>query len=156
MSQAVILVVEDEEDIRELCRANLEYEGYEVIEATNGKEALELLDQKVPDLILLDLMMPEVDGWEVLDKIKKKEEMAGVPVVLVTARQDLKSQLQGWQAQISDYLTKPFSPTALTAFVKRALGETDSSDEAERRQTIIEGLKLLEEFGGETEGGDEN
>lgn len=154
MSRGVILVVEDEEDIRELCRANLEYEGYEVVEAADGKEALEYLEEKVPDLILLDLMMPEVDGWEVLDRIKKKEETADVPVVLVTARHDLKSQLRGWQEQISDYLTKPFSPTALSAFVQRALGQTSSADEDQRRETIIEGLELLEEFGGNTEEGD--
>ncbi len=141
-----IMVVDDEPDVRTLCKINLEYEGYEVIEASDGMTALDLIGKEHPDLVILDIMMPEMDGWQVLEKLKSEEATASIPVVLLTAKADEASQLRGWEKGAADYLTKPFSPIALSRYVDRVLSGTNSEDEARRRAAVVEGLKLLKDM----------
>lgn len=143
---ARILVVDDEPDVRTLCKINLEYEGYEVIEASDGLSALDLIGKEHPDLVILDIMMPEMDGWQVLEKLKSEEGTVSIPVVLLTAKADEASQLRGWEKGAADYLTKPFSPIALSRYVERVLSGKNSEDEARRRAAVVEGLKLLEDM----------
>ena len=90
----VILVVDDEEEIRELCRVNLEFEGYAVVEAADGVEALEKARSERPDLIFLDVMMPRMDGWEVLRQLKEADDTSGIPVVLLTAKTGEEDQIR--------------------------------------------------------------
>src|SRR4030088_2929151 len=92
---ARVLVVDDEEGIRVLCRVNLELEGYEVLEAADGPTALELSRSKRPDLIFLDIMMPGMDGWEVLNELKADPETTAIPVVMLTARTSEADQIRG-------------------------------------------------------------
>jgi DNA-binding response OmpR family regulator len=112
-SEATVLVVDDEADVRTLCKVNLEYEGYRVIEAADGIEALEIVKTDTPDVILLDLMMPNLDGWEVLRRLREDSSTAGIPVLLLTAKADQESQLHGWESGIADYVTKPFNQVTL-------------------------------------------
>lgn len=138
--------MDDEPDVRTLCKINLEYEGYEVIEASDGLSALDLIEKEHPDLVILDIMMPEMDGWQVLEKLKSEEGTASIPVVLLTAKADEASQLRGWERGAADYLTKPFSPMALSRYVERVLSGKNSEDEARRRAAVVEGLKLLQDM----------
>lgn len=141
-----VLVVDDEPDVRTLCRVNLEYEGYRVLESESGEDALGMLKESRPDIILLDLMMPRMDGWEVLRRLKEDDKMASIPVVLLTARADDESQLKGWSAGIVDYITKPFNPLSLVRYVQKALTERDPESETKRRDEIIEQLKRMKEL----------
>ncbi|MGH9194621.1 MAG: response regulator, partial [Acidimicrobiia bacterium] len=118
-----VLVVDDESDIRTLCKVNLEYEGYRVTEARGGTEALEMVQNDRPNVILLDLMMPGVDGWDVLERLQSDDSTAKIPVILLTALADEESQLRGWAEGILDYITKPFNPLSLPRYVADALIE---------------------------------
>ena len=141
--RAVILVVDDEEEIRELCRVNLEFEGYEVIEAADGVEALAAATQHHPDLIFLDLMMPRMDGWEVLRRLKERNETATIPVVLLTAKTSEEDQMRGWEEGILEYISKPFNPLSLGDWAARFLNPRDAHAEDERRRRILDQLQLL-------------
>ena len=148
---ATILVVDDEVDVRTLCRVNLEYEGYGVIEANDGQQGLEVARREKPDLILLDLMMPNLDGWQVIEALKEDESTARIPVVLLTAKTDEASQLRGFQEGVFDYITKPFNPLVLSRYVEKALNE-DQEEAERRRQLISEELKRMQELRKKEEG----
>jgi DNA-binding response OmpR family regulator len=139
----VILIVDDEEEIRELCRVNLEFEGFEVVEAADGLEALAISQESRPDLIFLDLMMPRMDGWEVLRRLKEKDETASIPVVLLTAKTSEEDQIRGWEEGILEYISKPFNPLTLGDWASRFLTPRDHQAEEERRQRILDQLQLL-------------
>lgn len=141
-----VLVVDDEADIRTLCKVNLEYEGYRVLEAANGEEALDLARKEQPDLILLDLMMPGMDGWDVMENLQGNHATAKIPVIFLTALADEESQLRGWAEGILDYVTKPFNPLSLSRYVSDALKEKDPGDTENRREQIIERLKRMREL----------
>lgn len=148
---ATILVVDDEVDVRTLCRVNLEYEGYSVLEASDGREGFEIAKSHKPDLILLDLMMPEMDGWQVIAALKERPDTEHIPVVLLTAKTDESSQLRGFQEGVIDYITKPFNPLVLSRYVEKALNEDE--EEAQRRKELIsEELKRLQELRKKEEG----
>lgn len=115
-----ILVVDDEAPIRELVRFNLEKAGYTVCEADNGLDALRMVQEK-PDLIVLDLMLPEMDGLEVCRMIKGTRQTSGIPVIMLTARDDEFDKVVGLELGADDYMTKPFSPRELVARVKAVL-----------------------------------
>lgn len=149
--EATILVVDDEVDVRTLCRVNLEYEGYSVVEATNGREGLDMARLHKPDLILLDLMMPEMDGWQVITALKDRPDTMNIPVVLLTAKTDEASQLRGFQEGIIDYITKPFNPLVLSRYVEKALNE-DEEEARRRKELISEELKRLQELRKKEEG----
>jgi len=116
-----VLVIEDERDIRELVRVNLEAEGFQVYEAGNGELGLALVKSERPALIILDLMLPGVDGLEVCKRIRSGEGAARAPVVILTARSAEADKVVGLEIGADDYLTKPFSPRELVARVRALL-----------------------------------
>ena len=118
MSKGKILVVDDESKIVSTVHAYLEREGYQVLEANNGRQALEIFRQKQPDLIVLDLMLPEIDGLEVCRQIRRYSD---VPIIMLTARQEDADKLVGLEIGADDYVTKPFSPRELVARVRVVL-----------------------------------
>ncbi len=121
MAKESILVVEDEDDIRELLRYNLEKEGYQVFPAATGEEALQALRSRLPDLILLDLMLPGIDGLEVCRSIKGTPNTRHLPLVMLTAKGEEADIVTGLELGADDYITKPFSPRVLLARVRAAL-----------------------------------
>jgi DNA-binding response OmpR family regulator len=130
MSGETILVVDDEANIVELARLYLEREGFRVEEARDGARALELAIEKPPALMVLDLMLPKVDGWEVCRRIRARSDL---PILILTARDDDVDKIVGLELGADDYLTKPFNPRELVARVKAILrrsGASTRTDEA--------------------------
>jgi two-component system alkaline phosphatase synthesis response regulator PhoP/two-component system response regulator VicR len=121
-----ILTCDDEKHIVRLIQVNLERQGYEVVTANNGAECLEKVASEQPDLIVLDVMMPEMTGFEVLEALKKNPESERIPVIMLTARAQDADVLKGWQGGVECYLTKPFNPMELIAFVKRIFAMEDN------------------------------
>lgn len=121
MARESILVVEDEEDIRELLRYNLEKEGYQVSCAVTGEEALQAVRRRPPDLILLDLMLPGMDGLEVCRSLKAEPQTRRLPLVMLTAKGEEADIVAGLELGADDYVTKPFSPRVLLARLRAAL-----------------------------------
>ncbi|MFA0736309.1 MAG: hypothetical protein LASZOEIN_002622 [Candidatus Fervidibacter sp.] len=114
-----VLVVDDERHIVRLVQVNLERQGYEVLTAYDGVECLEKAKSEKPDLIVLDVMMPRMDGFEALQRLKTDPETSHIPVIMLTARAQDRDVLQGYQYGADLYLTKPFSPLELISLVKR-------------------------------------
>ena len=114
-----ILAVDDEKHIVRLVQINLQKEGYEVVTATNGREALEAVAASRPDLIVMDVMMPELDGFGALQQLKDNPQTADIPVIMLTAKAQDADVFKGWQSGADLYLTKPFNPSELLTFVKR-------------------------------------
>ena len=127
-----ILLVDDEPDIIEIVRYNLSWEGYKIITAENGKDALKLAKKEKPQLIILDVMMPEMDGIEACEQMRKQPELKDTVIAFLTARGEDYSQMAGFDAGADDYITKPIKPKILTSKVKSLLrrfrGEGGSSD----------------------------
>jgi DNA-binding response OmpR family regulator len=117
----LILVVDDEEPVRMLLRDTLELDAYEVRDAIDGPEALESFDERRPDGIILDIMMPRMSGIDVLKEIRSRPGGAEVPVILLTAAGDDQTTWDGWSAGATCYLTKPFDPDNLLSWVERLL-----------------------------------
>jgi len=138
-----ILVVDDEEDILLLCRVNLEFEGYKVASASSGVEGLARIRDTHPDLVLLDVMMPTMDGWHVLEALTSDPTTADIPVVMLTARVQGEDQMRGWSGGAADYIMKPFSPVALLETIRSVLHPADPGEAARRRQRSMEKLRLL-------------
>lgn len=119
----VILCIEDEQEMIDLIRIILEKRGFEVKGALGGEEGLRLARESKPDLILLDLMMPEIDGWEVYRQLKSDEKLKDVPVIVVTAKsQGIDKVLGLYIAKVDDYITKPFGPSELVESINKVLG----------------------------------
>ncbi|MER3479039.1 MAG: DNA-binding response regulator [Meiothermus sp.] len=118
-----ILLVDDEARVRQFVRLNLELEGFEVFEASNGLEALEKIKELLPDLVILDVMMPELDGFETLAMIR---EISNVPVIMLTVRGDEADRVRGLELGADDYVTKPFSPRELVSRVKAVLRRVET------------------------------
>jgi len=118
MAIDTILVVDDEANIRDLARLYLEKEGYQVLTAVDGREALTLVKQEPPTLIVLDLMLPEIDGWEVCRQVRAE---SNIPILMLTARTDDIDKIVGLEMGADDYLTKPFNPRELVARVRAIL-----------------------------------
>lgn len=135
MARETVLVIDDEEDILELVRYNLAREGFQVRLATSGEQALRMIRQELPDLVLLDLMLPNIDGLEVCKRIKGDPETAGVPVVMLTAKGAETDIVTGLELGAADYITKPFSPRVLTARV-RAVLRRNTLDESDADEVI--------------------
>lgn len=121
MATRIILVVDDEEKIVNIIKAYLEREGYRVITAYDGKEALEKARSGSPDLIVLDLMLPEVSGWDVCRTLRRE---SSVPIIMLTARDDDTDKIVGLELGADDYITKPFSPKELVSRVRAVLRRT--------------------------------
>lgn len=127
MPKETILIVEDESDILEVVRYNLAREGYTVLTAASGEEGLRCVGQAQPDLILLDLMLPNINGLEVCKQLKGDADWAEIPVIMVTAKGEESDIVAGLELGADDYITKPFSPRVLLARVRTVLrrrGET--------------------------------
>jgi DNA-binding response OmpR family regulator len=120
-SKKKILIVDDEEDISKLVRLILEDEGYEVHAAPNGEEALDLLREELYDLVLLDLLMPGMSGWDVLKQLRTNAKGNQTPVILLTGRSTNLKDLQQDMLQYSAYITKPFHPDDLVARIKQVV-----------------------------------
>jgi DNA-binding response OmpR family regulator len=119
-----ILVVDDEERMVRFIRLNLEHDGFQVSEAFNGKEAIQKIRDVTPDLILLDVMMPDLDGFEVLETVR---EVSQVPVIMLTAKGEEDDRVRGLELGADDYVTKPFSPRELVGRVKAVLRRTEGA-----------------------------
>jgi len=120
---AVILVVDDEPHILKMVEFKLKNLGHEVISATDGGQALDMVSTKKPDLVLLDVMMPVMDGFQVLEKLKAQEETKEIPVIMLTARGQERDVVRGVETGADDYVVKPFSFPELIARVNRALSK---------------------------------
>jgi DNA-binding response OmpR family regulator len=134
------LVIDDEAPIRLLCRVNLEAEGVEVIEAADGATGIELAQREKPDAILLDVMMPGVDGWNVAEQLLSNEETSSIPIVFLTARADLRDRVRGMDAGGLDYVTKPFNPVELASHIREVV---DAVARGEREQLRLERIAEL-------------
>ncbi len=122
-----ILCIEDEAEMIELMRLVLEREGFEVTGAMGGEQGLKAMRQEKPDLILLDLMMPGIDGWEVYRQMRADKELTEIPVIIVTAKAQSIDKVLGLQvAKVADYITKPFGPKELIGSIERVLAQQNS------------------------------
>jgi DNA-binding response OmpR family regulator len=122
-----ILCIEDEAEMIELMRLVLEREGFEVIGAMGGEQGLKVVKTEKPDLILLDLMMPGMDGWEVYRQMRADRELADIPVVIVTAKAQSIDKVLGLQvAKVADYITKPFGPKDLLGSVQKVFSRQEA------------------------------
>ena len=119
-----ILVVDDDKAINELIKVNLELQGYEVVQAFNGTEGFALAKQEEPSLVVLDVMMPEVDGYTVAQRIRQCQEIADTPIIMLTALSELNDKVSGFNIGVDDYLTKPFEVEELIVRVRALLKRT--------------------------------
>jgi DNA-binding response OmpR family regulator len=133
-------VVDDQPDIRLMCRVNLQLEGYTVLEAADGEAGLEMVRSEKPDLVLLDVMMPGLDGWQFMEALKADEATTSIPVIMLTARVQREDEIRGWLSGAADYLPKPFNPSTLTEVVRRTLLHENEDD---RRQRALDKLSIL-------------
>lgn len=141
-----VLVVDDEAPIRLLCRVNLEAEGMEVLEAGDGESGLALARAEGPDLVLLDVMMPAMDGWQVAERLFEDEVTRHIPLVFLTARAELRDRARGLELGGVDYITKPFNPVELASVVEGLLERVRRGERDElRREKIAELRGLLVE-----------
>lgn len=121
MASEKILIIDDELHIVELIKYNLEKNGYKVYYALNGNEGINIAYEKKPDLILLDIMLPEIDGFEVCKKIKRDDELSSIPIIMLTAKGEEFDKILGLELGADDYITKPFSVRELIARIKAVL-----------------------------------
>lgn len=128
MAKKTILIVDDEEDVLELVKINLEKNGYIVKTAISGEEACRKTGSLIPDLVLLDLMLPGIDGLQVCRNIKTNSTTRHIPIIMLTARGEEADIVTGLELGAEDYVTKPFSPKVLVARVRRVLNRSISSD----------------------------
>jgi DNA-binding response OmpR family regulator len=138
-----VLVIDDEAPIRLLCRVNLEAEKMEVVEAEDGTQGLELAKSERPDVILLDVMMPGLDGWEVLHRLLEDEQTKEIPIVFLTARAELRDRARGLELGGVDYVTKPFNPTELAPLVQGLIERVKRGEREEIRKERIAELRDL-------------
>ncbi len=123
-----VLVADDETPIRLLVRVNLEAEGFQVIEAADGRQTLEVALAEVPDIILLDVMMPYKDGWEVAEHLLGEETTKHIPIIFLTARADLRDHERGLNTGALQYITKPFNPRTLAPSIDDCLDAAKNGD----------------------------
>jgi DNA-binding response OmpR family regulator len=138
-----VLVIDDEAPIRLLCRVNLEAEGMEVLEARDGPGGLEQARAERPDVILLDVMMPGLDGWAVAAELIDDDATRDIPIVFLTARAELRDRARGLEIGGVDYVTKPFNPTELASMVRKLLARVRAGESAALRNEKIAELREL-------------
>lgn len=144
LSKGTILVVDDEPDIAEVMRYNLAREGYRVVVATSGEQALRDVRRVMPDLVVLDLMLPGMDGLEVCKTLRAAEETAPLPVIMVTAKAEDADIVSGLEIGADDYVTKPFSPRVLLARVKTLLNKRRTAATRTEGKTLAVGEVTLQ------------
>jgi two-component system alkaline phosphatase synthesis response regulator PhoP len=140
-----VLVIDDEAPIRLLCRVNLEAEGMEVLEAGDGPSGLEAARREAPDVVLLDVMMPGLDGWRVAEELLEDPRTSAIPIVFLTARAELRDRARGLDMGGLDYVTKPFNPVELAPLVRELLEYVDRGERDDvRRRKLAELRNLIE------------
>ena len=140
-----VLVIDDEAPIRLLCRVNLEAEGMEVLEAADGPAGLDKARSERPDVVLLDVMMPGLDGWRVAEELLEDPTTNSIPIVFLTARAELRDRARGIDLGGVDYITKPFNPVELAPMVTDLLGRVGAGQRDElRREKLSELRSMLE------------
>jgi DNA-binding response OmpR family regulator len=140
-----VLVIDDEAPIRLLCRVNLEAEKMEVLEAADGPSGLELARADPPDVILLDVMMPGLDGWNVAERLLEDGATAEIPIIFLTARAEFRDRAKGLDIGGVDYVTKPFNPLELAPLVRELLDRLARGDRDELRREKLAELRALME-----------
>ncbi|HYY63542.1 MAG TPA: response regulator [Gaiellaceae bacterium] len=140
-----VLVVDDEAPIRLLCRVNLEAERMKVLEAPDGDTGLEIARTEQPDVVLLDVMMPGRNGWEIAEELLSDETTSGIPIVFLTARAEVKDRAKGIDLGGVDYVTKPFNPVELAPLVRDLVQRVESGERDDlRREKFAELRELLD------------
>jgi DNA-binding response OmpR family regulator len=138
-----VLVVDDEAPIRLLCRVNLEAEGMTVLEAADGIAGVEAARAERPDVVLLDVMMPGMDGWQVAEQLVEDEATSHIPLIFLTARAELRDRARGLELGGVDYITKPFNPVELASVVEGLLERVRRGERDELRREKIAELRTL-------------
>jgi DNA-binding response OmpR family regulator len=140
-----VLVIDDEAPIRLLCRVNLEAEKMEVLEAADGPSGLEKARDEKPDVILLDVMMPALDGWRVAEQLLEDGQTSDIPIIFLTARAEFRDRARGLDIGGVDYVTKPFNPLELAPLVRDLLARIERGERDElRREKLAELRSLME------------
>jgi DNA-binding response OmpR family regulator len=140
-----VLGIDDEAPLRLLCRVNLEAEGMQVAEAADGPSGLEKARTKRPDVILLDVMMPGLDGWRVAEQLVDDPATQGIPIVFLTARAEFRDRAKGLDIGGVDYITKPFNPLELAPLVRDLLARIERGERDELRREKLADLEALME-----------
>ena len=140
-----VLVIDDEDPIRLLCRVNLEAEGMEVLEAADGPSGLDAARAEKPDVILLDVMMPGIDGWRVAEQLLDDPETGHIPIVFLTARAEFRDRARGLDIGGVDYVTKPFNPIELAPLVRGLLARLERGERDDMRREKLSSLRGLVE-----------
>ncbi len=138
-----VLVIDDEAPIRLLCRVNLEAEGIHVLEAADGTTGLDLARDEHPDVVLLDVMMPGLDGWRVAEELLDDDRTQGIPIIFLTARAEFRDRARGLDIGGIDYVTKPFNPLELAPLVRSLLARLDRGERDELRGEKLSELRAL-------------
>jgi DNA-binding response OmpR family regulator len=138
-----VLVIDDEAPIRLLCRVNLEAEGMEVLEAADGPSGLEKARAEIPDVVLLDVMMPGLDGWRVAEELLDDKRTEKIPIVFLTARAELRDRARGIDLGGVDYVTKPFNPVELAPLVRGLLDRVARGERDDLRGEKLTELRSL-------------
>jgi DNA-binding response OmpR family regulator len=138
-------VIDDEPPIRLLCRVNLEAEKMEVIEAADGPSGLQRAREERPDVILLDVMMPHLDGWRVAEELLEDERTQDIPIIFLTARAEFRDRARGLDIGGVDYVTKPFNPLELAPLVRDLLARIERGERDELRREKLSELRSLME-----------
>ena len=136
---ARVLVIDDEPDVLLLCRINLAHAGHEVLEALDGETGLRLAGESQPDVIVLDLMLPSMDGYQVLKALWEDETTRDLPVIVLTAKAQVEDRIRSWQDGAVEFLTKPFPPDVLLSSVDRVTNMTPA-ERAQRREEALNEL----------------
>ena len=145
MLMTKVLVIDDEAPIRLLCRVNLEAEGMDVIEAPDGPSGVDKAREERPDVILLDVMMPGLDGWRVAEQLLEDDRTVGIPIIFLTARAEFRDRARGLDIGGVDYVTKPFNPLELAPLVQGLLDRIDRGEIDELRTEKLSELRSLME-----------
>ena len=140
-----ILLVDDEQDILEIVGYNLSQEGYQIVTATNGKEAIQKAKKELPHLIIMDVMMPEMDGMEACENIRRLPELSNVIITFLTARNEDYSQVAGFEAGADDYIAKPIKPKVLVSKVKALLRRIKDDEEQKGDILNVGGIEVNRE-----------
>ena len=143
MTKTKVLVIDDEAPIRLLCRVNLEAENMDVIEAADGPSGVEKAQAERPDVILLDVMMPGLDGWRVAEQLLDDERTVGIPIIFLTARAEFRDRARGLDIGGVDYITKPFNPLELAPLVQSLLNRLERGERDELRAEKLSELRSL-------------
>lgn len=136
-----ILIIEDDEDMIHILKSILELEGYEIAYASDGEEGIRKINEYKPNLVILDLILPKIDGNEVCRRVKKDAELSKIPIVMLTAKGAMRDELEGVMDGADDYITKPFNPLDLIETIRYLLSEESVGNIEERRRKKIARLQ---------------